>query len=295
MKILFVFSFSLFLLSSAGHAAETPASSAPAGSAALSSLNEQAAKEFKRGAWDASEQLYLKAAQSYLIDERIEAYKGMEQLYKKVKLMKKAARTHAKLESEKEFLKKLIPADESLYETYTVKKGETYGRIAYRNEISEEWLKRVNKGKLLVEGRKIKLPKIKDVLIVDKEKKTLVWKRADKVIKTYPISIGKEGSETPEGEFKITEKVENPIWYHEGKEIPPDSPENLLGTRWLGFDKKSYAIHGTRHPGTIGTAASHGCVRMHNREVEELFEWVQVGTKVIIHNGPKPEGHLSKP
>ena len=90
--------------------------------------------------------------------------------------------------------------------------------------------------------------------------------------------------ETPEGKFKVTTKVPHPVWYHEKKQIPPDSPENLLGTRWLGLDKKGYGIHGTRNPESINEAASHGCVRMYNHDVEELFEWIPVGTPVSIRS-----------
>jgi lipoprotein-anchoring transpeptidase ErfK/SrfK len=71
--------------------------------------------------------------------------------------------------------------------------------------------------------------------------------------------------------------------------LPPDHPENILGTRWLGFAQKdgfpeaaTFGIHGTKEDQTIGTESSNGCIRMHNGEVEELFEWVGAGTAVEI-------------
>jgi lipoprotein-anchoring transpeptidase ErfK/SrfK len=88
--------------------------------------------------------------------------------------------------------------------------------------------------------------------------------------------------ETPEGKFTIVNKVEDPIWYKLDKQYPPGSPKNLLGTRWMGLNQKGYGIHGTRNPKSIGMALSHGCIRMHNRDVEELFAWIPIGTKVII-------------
>jgi len=59
-------------------------------------------------------------------------------------------------------------------------------------------------------------------------------------------------------------------------------PANPLGTRWMGLGYKGYGIHGTNRPHSIGKAASHGCIRMRNHDVEELFELVQVGDPVDL-------------
>jgi hypothetical protein len=86
----------------------------------------------------------------------------------------------------------------------------------------------------------------------------------------YPVAIGKLETPTPIGDFKVAEKHVN--W------------GNGFGTRWIGLDVPwgIYGIHGTNKPGSIGTYASHGCIRMLNRHVEELYKWVKVGTKVTI-------------
>ena len=63
--------------------------------------------------------------------------------------------------------------------------------------------------------------------------------------------------------------------------IPPGKA-NPLGTRWIGLSRKGYGIHGTNNPRSIGRRASHGCIRMRNRDVEELFEMVAVGDRVEI-------------
>ena len=76
--------------------------------------------------------------------------------------------------------------------------------------------------------------------------------------------------------------MENPVWYHKGEIVPPGTPDNFLGTRWLGFDLPQYGIHGTVEPQLIGQSVSHGCVRMHNEDVEELFTYIPYGTKVKI-------------
>ena len=66
--------------------------------------------------------------------------------------------------------------------------------------------------------------------------------------------------------------------------IESGSPENSLGTRWLGFDKKGYGIHGTVEPETIGQQVSQGCVRMLNEDVEELYDLLPRGTRVTVQD-----------
>lgn len=86
----------------------------------------------------------------------------------------------------------------------------------------------------------------------------------------YPIGIGKATTPTPLGNYAIALKLMN--------------PGGVLGTRWLGLNYDSYGIHGTNQPWLIGTMVSHGCIRMHNSSVEELFSLVKVGTPVYIRN-----------
>jgi lipoprotein-anchoring transpeptidase ErfK/SrfK len=78
--------------------------------------------------------------------------------------------------------------------------------------------------------------------------------------------------------------VLNPTYSHDGKVVKP-GPSNPVGTRWMGLGYKGYGIHGTNHPESIGHAASHGCIRMRNHDVEELFELVRVGDEVELISG----------
>lgn len=117
---------------------------------------------------------------------------------------------------------------------------------------------------------------------------TLRLIRGGKVVKTYKIATGQPGHETPTGEYRVIEKQMNPTWF------PPDSPwaaglgpippgpGNPLGTRWIGTSAPAIGIHGTYADGSIGTRASHGCMRMHIPDVEALYDEVSVGTPVII-------------
>jgi lipoprotein-anchoring transpeptidase ErfK/SrfK len=103
-----------------------------------------------------------------------------------------------------------------------------------------------------------------------------------RVVKIYSTAVGAPASPTPSGTYKITQRVENPTWYGPDKVVGPGK-DNPVGTRWLGLNRKGYGIHGTNQPRSIGKRASHGCVRMRNRDVEDLFARVSVGDVVELH------------
>ncbi len=103
------------------------------------------------------------------------------------------------------------------------------------------------------------------------------------LIRKYRVGIG-SGDLTPEGTFKVASRLPNPDWWKDGKRIPYGDPENILGTRWLGFEKpyQKYAIHGTAMPESIGKKASNGCIRMLNKDVEEVYAFTPPGALVTI-------------
>ena len=101
------------------------------------------------------------------------------------------------------------------------------------------------------------------------------------VIATFQVAVGAQVSPSPTGEFKIVSRVSNPTYYHHGTVIPTGK-DNPVGTRWVGLNLKGYGIHGTNAPGSIGRAASHGCIRLRNRDVERLFTMLRVGDAVQI-------------
>ena len=109
----------------------------------------------------------------------------------------------------------------------------------------------------------------------------------DRILRVYDIAVGKASTPSPEGEFKVVTRIVRPSWYHSGKVVGPGR-SNPLGTRWLGLSVRGYGIHGTNVPKSIGKHASHGCIRMRNRDVEELFELVPVGVSVELL-GSRPE------
>src|ERR1700721_4362163 len=102
------------------------------------------------------------------------------------------------------------------------------------------------------------------------------------VVAGFAISVGAYDSPSPTGEFTIVTRVSNPAYYHEGVVIPAGKA-NPVGSRWVGLSQKGYGIHGTNAPKSIGHAASHGCIRLRNRDMERLFAMLQVGDAVEIH------------
>jgi lipoprotein-anchoring transpeptidase ErfK/SrfK len=104
---------------------------------------------------------------------------------------------------------------------------------------------------------------------------------AGRVIKIFPTAVGAPKSPTPTGSYTIVLRLTNPTWYGKGKIVPPGK-SCPIGTRWLGLNVKGYGIHGTDNPASIGHNASHGCIRLRNRDIEELFDMVSIGDAVEL-------------
>jgi len=176
-----------------------------------------------------------------------------------------------------------IPTQNS--EIYTVVPGDSLIKIAKRYSTTVDLIKSANslKSDLIYPGMKLKVQRVPFNIVVDKSQSTLTLFQGDEVIKIYMVSTGKNNS-TPVGSFAIKDKLIDPVWYTQGAIVPPESPENVLGTRWMGLttEEPGYGIHGTIEPESIGYQRTEGCVRLINKEVEELFSIVPVGTKVIV-------------
>jgi hypothetical protein len=125
-------------------------------------------------------------------------------------------------------------------------------------------------------------------LTVDRSSYELRYYENLKLAETYPIAVGTTGFETPAGEYAIQNKAVDPAWNVPewggalaGQTIPGGSPENPLKERWLGIYDGA-GIHGTDDIASLGTSASHGCVRMSIPDVIELYDRVPVGTPIYI-------------
>lgn len=96
-----------------------------------------------------------------------------------------------------------------------------------------------------------------------------------RLVRSFPVALGKIATSTPRGDFTIINKVPYPNSY-------PGGPLTAFGTYWLGLSKPHYGIHGTNNPSSIGKYVSRGCIRMYNQDVEALARLVPIGTPVRI-------------
>lgn len=112
-------------------------------------------------------------------------------------------------------------------------------------------------------------------------------------VESFPIAIGRDGTETPTGRFQVEEKIEHPDYVQLDptdrsrvlKRVPP-GPGNPLGERWMAIthgDGWTVGIHGTPHPELLGQAVSHGCIRMRNADVIRVYDRVELGTAVFVY------------
>ena len=166
---------------------------------------------------------------------------------------------------------------------HAVQPGESLYKIAKKYNTTVRLIKRSNglKSDTIYSGMNLKVIQGAFSILVSKKENTLTLFLNGKPLKRYSVATG-ANSGTPSGEFKVANKLENPTWFKAGAVAVPGSPENALGTRWLGFNYRGYGIHGTIDPQSIGKQVTSGCVRMHNEEVEELYDLVPVGVKVTI-------------
>ena len=166
---------------------------------------------------------------------------------------------------------------------YQIRPGDTLNKIAREHKTTTELIKRSNNinDALIIPGRKIKVWNVPFNILVDKSQNILLLKDNEEVVKSYIVSTGKNNC-TPVGTFKIVNKLPNPTWFKAGAVVPPESDQNVLGTRWMGFDLAGYGIHGTTEPKELGKQVTQGCVRLGNADVEELYSIVPVGTEVMV-------------
>lgn len=167
---------------------------------------------------------------------------------------------------------------------YKVEPGDTLSKIARRFGTTVDLIKISNslKDDMIKTRAKLKISKAKYKILIDKSQNLLTLFFDDgKILKTYSVSTGKNNS-TPVGTFTVVNRMKDPVWYKEGAIVPTESPDNILGSRWLGFSVKGYGIHGTTEPDTIGQQVTAGCIRMLNSDVEELYTIIPVRTEVTV-------------
>jgi L,D-transpeptidase ErfK/SrfK len=192
--------------------------------------------------------------------------------------------------------------------SYLVKTDESLPEIARRYDLGYGAITAANPGVdpfIPPPGRRIVLPTewilpdapIRNGIVVNIAEMRLFVFSHDRpeIVTTFPIGIGDQGKETPVGTFTVIEKIRNPAWYvpesirKEQPDLPavvPPGPDNPMGSHALRLSKRTVLIHGTNRPWGIGARVSHGCIRLYQEDIAQLFGMIRRGTPVVIVNQP---------
>ena len=188
------------------------------------------------------------------------------------------------------------------HEEYQLKKGEQLPSLAQRRALRLQVITRQNKIKNPKPGTTVNLSysfilphELTDGLVVNLAELTVYYFQNGVFINRYPLAAGRRDWETPTGTYKILNKIKNPTWrvpnsiqwemYDRGQEViteVPPGPKNPLGSFWMATSAEGVGFHATTSPWSVGRYASHGCFRMLPDQIEELFNQIEVGTKVKI-------------
>lgn len=190
-----------------------------------------------------------------------------------------------------------IKTPESKY--YTVEKGDSLMSIGVKLNTTQGLLMRANgitDASRLSLGQRLKFTPKDFKIIIERSSCTIFLMDNRGIFKRYKVGLGKPGHETTLGSYVIGTKQKDPVWFKPGVgPIEPGAPENELGSRWMPLEPvneglpKDLGIHGTIAPETVGYYSSKGCARMHNHDVEELYDLVVRGTPVDIVETYQPE------
>jgi len=177
--------------------------------------------------------------------------------------------------------------DDPYEKTYQAASGDSLIGIGKRNLIPFELIMRINRmgAPSITAGQQIKVIQGPVHIEIVKGKKELQAWLGDVCLRVYPIAIG-ANNKTPDGTFVVKNKLKNPPYQPQHKTKADfkagGAPDNPLGSRWIDIGNH-YGIHGTIDPTSIGRDVSEGCIRLHGKDVEELFDMVVVGaSKVTI-------------
>lgn len=199
-----------------------------------------------------------------------------------------------------------VPAQEATFAVSVHEVGVTEGRDGRRLAGGDQLvdrlvrsLRRLRSTRRLHASTEVVHPAASDTSLWDAHPTVVTVSHAERtvrvfergaVVKTYPVAVGQPAYPTPSGTFAVQSMQKDPAWNVPnsewagdlaGQTIPGGDPDNPLKARWIGFDG-SVGFHGTADVGSLGSAASHGCVRMDPADVKDLYERVAVGTTVYV-------------
>ena len=178
----------------------------------------------------------------------------------------------------------------------TVRNGDTLDAITNRFEkktripVSPGLIQLVNgiqDAKRIHPGQRLRVPRDRMEIVVTRRTYTMRVYLGDLLLRVYQVGHGKEGHETPVGDWKVIEKQLDPVWYHpNGGRIPPGDPRNLLGHYFIKLSgpRQGFGIHGTVKQSTVGTRSSLGCIRVRNNDMAKFFAIVPRKTLVRVED-----------
>lgn len=197
--------------------------------------------------------------------------------------------------------------------TVKVSKGDTLFKIARRNNLTLSAImqanhlksRRVRPGQSLVLPTQFVLPRNpRDGIVLNIPERQVYLFEGGQLRAHYPVAVGKPDWQTVTGTFKLIEKKTHPIWQPTKTMVArtaiKDEPvlpgkENPLGDRWMGWSASGYGFHSTNQPRSIGTVASHGCVRLYPESAHAMFRRVKIGETIYSTYEPvevgKRNGH----
>lgn len=167
-------------------------------------------------------------------------------------------------------------------DAYLVLPNDNLESIAKDYGVTWEYLARLNRvePQKMQAGQTLKVIKGPFNAVVDLSDYEITIHCHGYFVYKFPVGVGKDES-SPIGTFQVIDKVVNPPYYGPEGAIAADDPANPIGERWISIGD-SYGIHGTIDPESIGKSASRGCVRMHNEDVEIVYDLLTVGSEVVI-------------
>jgi len=196
-------------------------------------------------------------------------------------------------------------------QTHVVKPKETFLDIARRyglgyNEIQllypdvDPWIPDVGMSVVIPSRWVLPRTRKQDIVLNLPEMRLYHFFRKQSMVKTYPVGIGDRATQTPQGTFRVVERVEDPTWVipaslrakYPGVLTVPPGEENPLGKFWLGLSCEGYGIHGTNFPWCVGRSVSNGCVRMYPEHIRQFYAEVFPGAAVEIVYEPVKVGFL---
>ena len=188
---------------------------------------------------------------------------------------------------------------------HTVQRGESLTSIGGRFGVETKVIaannalkpgSRLGEGQQLrVDNRHIVPATLADGILINLPQRMLFYFRQGRLVRSYPVGLGRPDWPTPTGSFTIATKQENPVWKvpptiqeemrREGKivkELVPPGPDNPLGKHWLGLSIQGYGIHGTIASTSIYQFLTHGCIRLHPDDIAQIYSEVPLGIAGII-------------